>query len=219
MANGDSIVFVNVSGDQAPARDSDEGPLRHFWVFNNKLKLLWKGEGQTGHFPYPFAVRRRRARRDRHRLRAVGPRRASSSGATTRNCRITPTASWSATSAGDPKAEPRAYASGSDEGFVMFDARASILKHVRVGHTQSPAVGKFRPDVPGLQYMTVNFWRNPGIVTLFDWDGNILEQEEPIHTGSAHAAGELARRRAGVRAAFGQHQGGRDDRRAAAAGR
>jgi len=32
--------------------------------------------------------------------------------------------------------------------------------------------------------MSVNFWKNPGIVTLFDWDGNILEQEEPIHTGS-----------------------------------
>jgi hypothetical protein len=39
-------------------------------------------------------------------------------------------------------------------------------------------------DVPGLQYMTVNFWKNPGIVTLFDWDGNILEQQEPIHSGS-----------------------------------
>ena len=30
----------------------------------------------------------------------------------------------------------------------------------------------------------MNFWRNPGIVTLFDWDGNILAQEEPIHSGS-----------------------------------
>ena len=30
----------------------------------------------------------------------------------------------------------------------------------------------------------MNFWRNPGIVTLFDWDGNILAQDEPIHTGS-----------------------------------
>jgi hypothetical protein len=29
-----------------------------------------------------------------------------------------------------------------------------------------------------------NFWRNPGIVTLFDHQGNILAQEEPIHSGS-----------------------------------
>ncbi len=41
----------------------------------------------------------------------------------------------------------------------------------------------FRPS-RGLQYMTINFWSNPGIVTLFDADGNILAQDEPIHTGS-----------------------------------
>ncbi len=45
-------------------------------------------------------------------------------------------------------------------------------------------MGKFRPDLPGLQLMCVNFWKNPGIVTLFDADGNLLAQEEPIHSGS-----------------------------------
>ena len=46
------------------------------------------------------------------------------------------------------------------------------------------SVAKYRPDLPGLQYLTVNFWKNPGIVTLFDSDGNILSQGEPIHSGS-----------------------------------
>lgn len=69
----------------------------------------------------------------------------------------------------DPNAEPRVYVSGSDEGFLIFDIRGKLLKQVRVGHNQSPSVGKFRMDVPGLQYMTVNFWRNPRVVTLFDW--------------------------------------------------
>jgi hypothetical protein len=55
---------------------------------------------------------------------------------------------------------------------------------VRIGHAQSPCVGKFREDLPGLQYFTVNFWKNPGIVTLFDFNGNMLEQQEPIHSGS-----------------------------------
>ena len=49
---------------------------------------------------------------------------------------------------------------------------------------QSPAAGKFRMDILGLQYFSVNFWKSPGIVTLFDWDGNILAQDEPIHSGS-----------------------------------
>ena len=85
---------------------------------------------------------------------------------------------------GDPQAEPRVYASGSDEGVIIFDRRGNILKHLRLGHAQSPAVAKFRPDLPGLQYITVNFWRNPGIVTLLDHDGNLLAQDEPIHSGA-----------------------------------
>ena len=36
----------------------------------------------------------------------------------------------------------------------MFDLRGGdILKHVRIGHAQSPSVGKYRTDVPGLQFM------------------------------------------------------------------
>ena len=58
------------------------------------------------------------------------------------------------------------------------------MKQVRVGHNQSPSVARYRPDLPGLQYISVNFWKNPGIVTLFDADGNILAQDEPIHSGS-----------------------------------
>lgn len=85
---------------------------------------------------------------------------------------------------GDPKAEPRIYASGSDEGFILFDKSGKILKQVRVGHAQSPSVGKYRSDLPGLQYMTINFWKNPVIVSLFDHEGNLLIQEEPIHTAS-----------------------------------
>ena len=84
----------------------------------------------------------------------------------------------------DPKAPPRVYWATSDEGFIMLDLKGNILKHTIVGHTQTAAVGKFRPDLPGLQYVTTNFWRNPGIVSVFDADGNLLTQGEPIHTGS-----------------------------------
>jgi len=33
--------------------------------------------------------------------------------------------------------------------------------------------------------MTVTFWKNPKIPTPFDWDENILEQQEPIHSSSS----------------------------------
>jgi len=85
---------------------------------------------------------------------------------------------------GDPKGETRVYAVGSDEGFLMFDLKGKILKHHRVGHTQNMTVAKLRPDLPGLQIATINFWKNPGILTVFDADGNILTQGEPHHCGS-----------------------------------
>jgi hypothetical protein len=85
---------------------------------------------------------------------------------------------------GRPDGPVRAYSLASDEGFVVFDIAGRILKRQMVGHTQSPAIGRFRTDLPGLQIMCVNFWRNPGIVTLFDTEGEILAQEEPIHSGS-----------------------------------
>jgi hypothetical protein len=53
----------------------------------------------------------------------------------------------------DPKAAPRVYWSSSNEAFLMLDLQGNILKHTLVGHTQTAAVGKFRDDVPGLQYV------------------------------------------------------------------
>ena len=80
----------------------------------------------------------------------------------------------------------RAYVDGSDEGFLVFDvADGKMLKHVRLGHAQTQSVGRYRLDLPGLQILIANFWRNPGIVTLLDPDGNILKQDEMI-PGSSH---------------------------------
>ncbi len=183
LLSGDSLAFVNVSGDKARREILIKDRYLHFWIFDRNLKLLWKGSGQTGHFPYPFDIDG--SGRDHI---AIGYALWSPDGRKL----------WSHDSdirdhadgitmgnfSGDPQAEPRVFASGSDEGFILFDIRGNILKRARVGHNQSPSVAKYRPELPGLQYISVNFWRNPGIVTLFDWEGNILAQEEPIHTGS-----------------------------------
>ena len=181
METGDSIAFVNFGGDARRREILVKDRYTHFWVFNSNLELLWKGEGQTGHYPYPFA-------RDGRDLLAIGYALWDHTGKQlwSNDAAIKDHADgvMIANLAPDPNAEPRVYASGSDEGFLMFDLRGKLLKHVRVGHNQSPAAGKFRMDIPGLQYISVNFWKNPGIVTLFDWDGNMLAQEEPIHSGA-----------------------------------
>ena len=70
-------------------------------------------------------------------------------------------------------------------GFSIFDMKGTLLKHLRLGHAQTQSVGRYRLDRPGLQILIANFWRNPGIVTLLDPDGNILKQDEMI-PGSSH---------------------------------
>ena len=182
LENGDSIAFVNFSGHPDRREILVKDRYTHFWVYNNQLELLWKGDGQTGHYPYPIELEKG------FDSLMIGYSLWNHNGVKL----------WSHDAdlhdhadgimvgnlTGDPKAEPRVYASGSDEGFLLFDLRGNILKQVRVGHNQSPSVAHYRPDLPGLQYISVNFWKNPGIVTLFDADGNILAQEEPIHSGA-----------------------------------
>jgi len=180
--NGDSIAFVNFSGNKDRHEILVKDRYTHFWVYNNKLELLWQGSGQTGHYPFPIELEKG------FDSLMIGYSLWNHNG----------TKLWSHDAdlhdhadgiavgnlSADPKAEPRVYASGSDEGFIIFDLHGKILKQVRVGHNQSPSIAHYRPDLPGLQYISVNFWKNPGIVTLFDGDGTILAQDEPIHSGA-----------------------------------
>jgi len=180
---GDSIAFLNLTGQKDRHEILVKDRYRTFWIFNSALKLLWSGQGMTGHYPYPLDVDGDGREEFMIGYAVWGPGgrqlwskdeqlKQHADGVVLGNF------------SGEGKGEIRAYACGSDEGYLMFDLRGSILKHVRLGHAQSPSIAKYRPDLPGLQLMTVNFWRNPGIVTLFDHDGNMLAQEEPIHSGS-----------------------------------
>jgi hypothetical protein len=155
-----------------------------FWVFDNELKPLWSGTGQTGHYPYPYDFDG-----DGKDEFVIGFALWNASGK----------AVWSHDAAmkdhtdaisignytGNPQTPPRVYSCGSDEGFVVIGADGKLIKQVRIGHAQTQSVAKYRPEATGLQIMTANFWRNTGIVMLFDADANILAQEELI-PGSSH---------------------------------
>ena len=183
LNSGDSLAFFNLSGNKDRQDILLKDRYQNFWLFDKSLKPLFRGQGQTGHFPFPVDVDD-----DGRDEILIGYSMWDHQGRQlwTRDGELNDHADGIAMGnfSGDPTAEPRVYASGSDEGFILFDKNGNILKHVRVGHAQAPSVGKYRSDLPGLQYMTINFWKNPGIVSLFDHEGNLLIQEEPIHTAS-----------------------------------
>jgi len=180
---GDSIAFFNFSGD---ARRHDiliKDRYRTFWVFNNQLEQLWTGQGQLGHYPYPLDI-------DSDGLdeMVMGFTLWDNDG----------TKIWSrayeykdhsdgivmGNFSGDPDGPIRVYSCASDEGYILFDIDGNVRKRIRLGHAQTPSIADYRPDIPGLELLNINFWKNPGIVTLLDHQGNIIKQAEPIHTGS-----------------------------------
>jgi rhamnogalacturonan endolyase len=183
LYSGDSIVFANLTGKPGRRDFILKDRYRHFWAFSRDFKLLWQGDEDTGHYPYPFDANgdgKDEIFIGQGMYDHTGKRLWSLGGQFKDHVDAVAVGNFS----GDPKAEPRVFWSTSDEGFMLLDLRGKLLKHTIVGHTQTAAVGKFRPDLPGLQYATTNFWRNPGIVSFFDHDGNLLAQGEPIHTGS-----------------------------------
>ncbi len=177
LNGGDSIAFV---GADILVKDR----YRWFWVFDKDLRLKWTGEGQTGHYPFVTDI-------DRDGQpdfvigyslwNAAGKRLWSNDKKLKDHADGISVGSFGA----DPAAPPRIYTCSSDEGFVVTAADGAIVKQVRLGHAQTQSVGKFRPDLAGLQIMIANFWRSPGIVTLFDADASILAQRE-MTPGSTH---------------------------------
>ncbi|MCC6265778.1 MAG: hypothetical protein IT169_19570 [Bryobacterales bacterium] len=183
LNSGDSIAFLNLSGGKHASEILVKDRYKYFWIYDKSLKPLWKGSGQTGHYPYPLDING-----DGREEFAIGYALWSPEGKQL----------WSHDAeyedhadgivignfSGTPGAAPRVYACGSDEGFLLWDIDGKLIKHTHIGHAQTPSIGKYRMDIPGLQLMTINFWWSPGIVSIFDADGNLIKQAEPVHHAS-----------------------------------
>ncbi len=184
LNSGDSMIFLNLSGKKNRQELLLKDRYNTFWVFDNDLRLQWSGAGQTGHYPFPYDFDG-----DGKDEFVIGFALWNATGKPVWSHDAQMKDHTDAISAGnytgDPQAQPRVYSCGSDEGFLMISADGKIMKQARIGHAQTQSVAKYRPEAPGLQILTANFWRNTGIVTLFDADANILAQEELI-PGSSH---------------------------------
>ena len=180
---GDAIYFADFSGRGRPTDIVLKDRYHHFWVYSDKLKLLWKSECDTGH--YPFACDLDGSGRDDL---MIGYSLYDHNG----------NQLWSLDKQMNQHADGVAFANfypgtatppmglmaSSDDGMVFVDTHGNILHHYRFGHVQNPVVADFRTDIQGLQTLTINYWGNQGIVHLFDGKGNLIEEFEPCHHGS-----------------------------------
>jgi hypothetical protein len=72
----------------------------------------------------------------------------------------------------------------SDAGVVYADLAGNILQQHYIGHAQNPAIANFRPELPGLETVSINFWGNQGILHFYDAHGQIYHHCEPNPFGS-----------------------------------
>jgi rhamnogalacturonan endolyase len=178
---GDSLAFADLRGTGARRDLILKDRYRNVWAFTDKLEPLWQTALNTGHYPFPYDVEG-----DGRDDLAIGYALVGPDGKTRWNNedKIQDHADGIAVVRLKDGAEPVVLYTASDEGIVATDLQGKILKHHQVGHAQNISVADFRPDLPGLETVTINFWSNQGIVTILDSDLNILKTFEPVQHGS-----------------------------------
>jgi len=178
---GDCIYFCDLSGKGYDGDIIFKDRYRYLWAFSDKLELLWHAECNTGHYPFAYDVDG-----DGKDELMMGYTLFDDNGEKlwTLDDTITDHADGVAILKFRPDSDLRLLCAASDEGIFFTDMKGNILKHHYLGHVQNPAVANFRDDLPGLETVTINFWRNQGIVQYFDADGNLYYSFEPNQYGS-----------------------------------
>lgn len=180
--NVDCISFADLRGTGKPQDVIIKDRHTRFWVYNNHFDLLWTASANLGHFPQ-FHDSNKDGRDEVY----IGYSKFDPSGKLL----------WSLDSlmgehadgicAGDftlSGGPERVFIGGSDDGVLLLDGAGNILKHHLVGHAQTPSAGQFRPDIPGLEFCNINFWGEPGLITLYNCSGDEITRFEVIHAGS-----------------------------------
>lgn len=178
---GDCLFFCDLRGT---GHDSDlilKDRYRYVWAFNDRLDLLWHAECNTGHYPCAYDVDG-----DGRDEVMIGYTLFDDDGKVlwSLDDRLQDHADGVAILRFKPESEPRLLCAASDEGIFFADMQGRALVHHYIGHCQNPAVANFRDDLDGLETITVNFWRNQGILHTFNSDGRITHSFEPTQYGS-----------------------------------
>lgn len=180
---GDALFFCDFRGQGRAGDIVLKDRYNSLWVFNGKLERLWQAQCNTGHYPFAYDVDG-----DGKDELFIGYSCFDHNGKPlwTLDDKIKDHADGVAVAkfSSDPKAEPNVMIAASDEGMLFIDPRGKILKHHRLGHVQNPTVADFRPDLPGLETVSINFWGNQGIVHCFDAKGELYHDFEPCQHGS-----------------------------------
>jgi len=178
---GDSIRICNFSGNGRASDILIKDRYNNIWAYNAKLELLWHRYVNCGHFPYAFDING-----DGKDELVAGHSLIGANGALIwelpgMECHVDEIVIGKF----DPSNDKYqiAMASGED-GFLLVDQDGNFIGRDRPGHAQRISVADYRPDLPGLEICVTTFWRNTGIITMYDCKGRKLYSHEPGANGN-----------------------------------
>jgi len=180
---GDCLFFCDLRG-LGHARDVIiKNRYTHFWALNDRLETMWDAECNTGHYPYAADVDgdgKDELLMGYSLFDHDGKRLWSLDKELKEHADGVAIANFGARK----ESRPRILCAASDEGMLFLDLKGNVLKHLRLGHVQNPAIANFRDDLPGLEAVSINFWGNQGIMHFYDAEGNVYHDCEPCQHGS-----------------------------------
>ncbi len=181
--NVDCISIADLRGTGKPQDIIIKDRHTRLWAYNDKFELLWTASANLGHFPF-FHDSDSDGRDEVY----IGYTKFNPDGKLiwTLDSLLGEHADGiyvgDLTLSGGPE---KVFIGGSDDGVLIVDDKnGKILKHHLVGHAQTPSVGQFRPDIPGLEFCNINFWGEPGMITIYNASGDEIINFELFHAGS-----------------------------------
>lgn len=179
---GDCLYFCDLRGRGWPQDIIIKDRYWHFWALTDRLEPLWSAPCKTGHYPWAADIDG-----DGHDELAIGYALFDHDGTRVWDLeqQIQDHADGIAiVDLPQLGAEPLIYYAASDAGALLVNLRGEIVKRHWIGHVQNPAIANFRPDLPGLEIVSINFWGNQGILHFYDSNGDIYHDCEPLNMGS-----------------------------------
>lgn len=179
---GDSMVFADLRGTGRKGDLVLKDRYGNIWAFNDRLEQLWTLKLNTGHYPFPHDVDG-----DGRDEIVVGYSLVSPEGRIlwTNQDKVQDHADGLSIVQLKDGAPPVLITAASDEGLFFTDIKGKIIKHLQTGHTQDVSVADYRPDLPGLEIVAIDFWATQGITYLLNPDLEIYREFEPVQHGSA----------------------------------
>jgi hypothetical protein len=160
--NGDSLFFADLSGRGARRELLLKNRYGAIWALNEDLQVIWSCACPTGHSPFVADVNG-----DGRDEVLVGSTLLDADGGEIWSLETGDHVDTSAVVRLDPDGEPLVVLACGDEGLYFLDLDGRMIRNERIGHAQDLAIGRFRDDLPGLQFWTKTFWGHPGILFLY----------------------------------------------------